>query len=101
MVPSPLKSECFLAAVAWQLGFDRAAARGHQGAGGPRRASKLPSIKHVRGYEREPVEGWRGSDLVSVNHRRRPLLRKVLFRGRGCSVARLLASLISSGLGFL
>lgn len=91
MVPPRLKSECFPAAVAWQLGFNRAATRGHQGAGGPRRASKLPSIKHVTGYERAAVAGWRGSDLVSMNHGRRPRLRKV---------ARLLASLISSGLGF-
>lgn len=69
--PRRRRASVFTPPVAWRLGFNRAATRGHQGAG----ASKSPSVKHVTGYEREAVGGWRGSDLVARNHRRRPPLK--------------------------
>lgn len=40
---------------------------GHQGAGGPRRASKVPSIKHVRGYECVGGGGGGGGPTSSLS----------------------------------
>lgn len=77
--PSAIEERVFSLRLAARLqpGHQRI---GHQGAGGPQRTSKVPSIKHVRGFERVLGGGGWGSDLVFINAHAGDVQRQRLIR---------------------